>query len=168
MLQRYLDGRYFSSTNKNFSRRISGSCDAWREITLHTERGKETVFVFCPFSIRNLNSGSCHAALQWRHNERDGFSNNRRLVCSGADQRKHQSSASLAFVRGIHRSAVNSPHKGPVTRKMFPYLMTSSCVCFWHIVAFEVTGKLFANLEQLHPDFLLTKHNISPQHAQVL
>ena len=40
---------------------------------------------------------------------------------SGADQRKHQSSASLAFVRGIHRSPVNSPHKGPVTRKMFPF-----------------------------------------------
>ena len=39
----------------------------------------------------------------------------------GADQRKHQSSASLAFVRGIHRSPVNSPHKGPVTRKMFPF-----------------------------------------------
>ena len=28
---------------------------------------------------------------------------------------------SLAFVRGIHRSPVNSPHKGPVTRKMFPF-----------------------------------------------
>ena len=42
------------------------------------------------------------------------------IVCSGADQRKHQSSASLAFVRGIHRRPVNSPHKGPVTRKMFP------------------------------------------------
>ena len=41
-------------------------------------------------------------------------------VCSGADQRKHQSSASLAFVRGIHRWPVNSPQKGPVTRKMFP------------------------------------------------
>ena len=40
-------------------------------------------------------------------------------VYSGADQRKHQSSASLAFVRGIHRGPVNSPHKGPVTRKMF-------------------------------------------------
>ena len=39
-------------------------------------------------------------------------------VCSGADQRKHQSSASLAFVRGIHRWPVNSPHKWPVTRKM--------------------------------------------------
>ena len=42
-------------------------------------------------------------------------------VYSGADQRKHQSSASLVFVRGIHRWPVNSPHKGPVTRKMFPF-----------------------------------------------
>ena len=42
-------------------------------------------------------------------------------VSSGADQRKHQSSPSLAFVRGIHRWPVNSPHKGPVTRKMFPF-----------------------------------------------
>ena len=38
---------------------------------------------------------------------------------SGGDQRKHQSSASLAFVRGIHRWPVNSPHKWPVTRKIF-------------------------------------------------
>ena len=42
-------------------------------------------------------------------------------VYSGADQRKHQNSASLAFVRGIHRGPVNSPHKWPVTRKMFPF-----------------------------------------------
>ena len=42
-------------------------------------------------------------------------------ACSGSDQRKHQSSASLAFVRGIHRWTVNSPRKGPVTRKMFPF-----------------------------------------------
>ena len=42
-------------------------------------------------------------------------------VYSGAYQRKHQSSASLAFVRGIHRGPVNSPHKWPVTRKMFPF-----------------------------------------------
>ena len=42
-------------------------------------------------------------------------------VYSRADQRKHQSSASLAFVRGIHRWPVNSPHKGPVTLKMFPF-----------------------------------------------
>ena len=43
------------------------------------------------------------------------------IVYSGADQRKHQSSASLAFVRGIHRWPVNPPHKGPVTRSMFPF-----------------------------------------------
>ena len=42
-------------------------------------------------------------------------------VCSFADQRKHQSSASLTFVRGIHRRPVNSPHKRPVTRKRFPF-----------------------------------------------
>ena len=42
-------------------------------------------------------------------------------VYSGANQRKHQSSASLAFVRGIHRGPVNSPHKWQVTRKMFPF-----------------------------------------------
>ena len=37
------------------------------------------------------------------------------------DHRKHQSSASLAFVWGIHRGPVNSPHKWPVTQKMFPF-----------------------------------------------
>ena len=42
-------------------------------------------------------------------------------VYSGADQRKHQSSASLAFVRGIYRWPVNSTHKRPVTRKMFSF-----------------------------------------------
>ena len=64
--------------------------------------------------------------LPWRHNEHDSVSNHQPRECLlirliGADQRKHQSSASLAFVWGIHRRPVNSPHKGPVTRKMFPF-----------------------------------------------
>ena len=42
-------------------------------------------------------------------------------VGSGTDQRKNQSSASLALVRGIHRWPLDSPHKGPVTRKVFPF-----------------------------------------------
>ena len=42
-------------------------------------------------------------------------------ICSGSDQRKHQSSMPLTFVRGIHQSPVNSPYKGPVKRKMFPF-----------------------------------------------
>ena len=43
------------------------------------------------------------------------------IVYSDADQRKHQSSASLAFVRGIHRGPMNSPHKWPVTRSIIPF-----------------------------------------------
>ena len=42
-------------------------------------------------------------------------------ICSGADQRKYQSSATLAFVRGFHWRPANSLHKGPVMRKMFPF-----------------------------------------------
>ena len=41
-------------------------------------------------------------------------------VCSGADQREHQSSASLTFVRGIYQWPADPPHKGPVTREKFP------------------------------------------------
>ena len=53
-------------------------------------------------------------------------------VYSDADQRKHQSSASLAFVRGIHRGPVNSPQEWPVTRKMFPFddvIMLNDVAC---------------------------------------
>ena len=43
------------------------------------------------------------------------------------DQRKPQSSASLAFEGNPPRWPVYSPYKGPVTQKMF-HLMTSSCL----------------------------------------
>ena len=43
-------------------------------------------------------------------------------LSSDAGQRKHQRSAPLAFVRGIHRGPVNFLHKWPVTRKMFPFV----------------------------------------------
>ena len=51
------------------------------------------------------------------------------IVCSGADQRRHQHSASLAFVRGIHRWPVDSAHKGPVTRKILPFDDVIMSVC---------------------------------------
>ena len=53
-------------------------------------------------------------------------------VYSGAVQRKHQSSASLAFVRGIHRWPVNSPHNSPVTRKMIDYVIMTLYTPFLH------------------------------------
>ena len=57
------------------------------------------------------------------------------IVYSDADQGKHQNSASLAFVWGIHRLPVNSPHKGPVTRRVFPFddviMVTGTKVTDW-------------------------------------
>ena len=79
-----------------------------------------------------------HTTLQWHHNgmmasQITSLTIVYSTVYSGADQRKHQSSASLAFVRGIHQGAVNSPHKWPVTRKMFHHIwcwITSHTL--WH------------------------------------
>ena len=51
------------------------------------------------------------------------------IVYSGADQRKHQSSALLAFVRGIHRWPEHSANKGTVMRKMFPFYDVIMTLC---------------------------------------
>ena len=62
-------------------------------------------------------------------------------VDSGADQSKHQSSASLAFVRGIHRGPVKSPHKWPVMWKMFPFdyvIMKMHLYHHWQSIKFPV------------------------------
>ena len=60
-----------------------------------------------------------------------GFSTVCSTVCSGANQRKHQSSASLAFVRVIHQWPVDSPHtKGQLRGNCF-HKMTSS----WKILS---------------------------------
>ena len=58
-------------------------------------------------------------------------------VYSGTDEKWHQSSASLAFVRGICRWPVNSPHKGPVTRKMFLFDDVIMIV-FYHIYVYRL------------------------------
>ena len=70
-------------------------------------------------------------ALQWRHNGCDGVSNRQPYDCLLNCLFRHRSnktssSVSLAFVRGIHRWPVNSPHKWPVTRKIFPFDDNSS------------------------------------------
>ena len=84
-------------------------------------------FLYDPASKQLVTGGwKDKHSLQWRHNWCDCVLNHQphdrySIVYSDADQRKHQSSASLVFVRGIHRGPVNSPHKCPVTRKMFPF-----------------------------------------------
>ena len=64
-------------------------------------------------------------SVQWRHNERDGVSNHQHHDCllnhlfKGQIKKKHQSSASLTFVRRFHWWPMNSPHKGPERGKCF-------------------------------------------------
>ena len=72
-------------------------------------------------------------------------------VSSGVDHRKHQSSASLAFVWGIHRTRgpVNSPHKWPVTRKMFPFddvIMICVNITPSVLIQFLVHSKIYVEL----------------------
>ena len=62
------------------------------------------------------------------------------IVYSGVNQRKHQSSASLAFVREIHRGPVNFPHKWPVTQKMFPF--DDVIMVYKQIIGTECRNKL--------------------------
>ena len=74
-------------------------------------------------SVALIHSGNGGVPkLQWRHNERGSISNHQRLHCLlncrfRHRSKKHQSSAPVAFVRW----PVNSPHKRPLTRKMFPF-----------------------------------------------
>ena len=78
------------------------------------------VYALLCFAVVCYRSNS----LKWRHSERDGVSNHQHHDClsNGLFRRKSKkTSAALVFVWGIHRWPVNSPHKGPVTRKMFPY-----------------------------------------------
>ena len=69
-------------------------------------------------------------------------------VVSGRDQRKHQSSASLAFVWGINRWPVNSPHKMPVTRKICSFddvIMNKMIKNGRPIVSLSLMGPSFNN-----------------------
>ena len=83
---------------------------------------KETpkLHITCPSGVEPAGRWWIHiTALRWRHNERDGVSNHQPHDCWL--NRLFRRPASLAFVPGTHRWSVNSPHKGPVTRKMFPF-----------------------------------------------
>ena len=78
------------------------------------------------------------------------------MVYSHADQRKHQSSASLAFVRGIHRGPVNSPHKWPVTRNMFPFddVIMRKLACFVEMALWWPNTVYFWSLHWYSNEFI--------------
>ena len=78
-------------------------------------------------------------------------------VYSDVDQRKHQSSASLAFVWGIHREPVNSPHKWPVMRKMFPF---DDVIMYWEITTQSIALNVYDALPTRK--LILDTRNILP------
>ena len=84
-------------------------------------------------------------------------------VYAGADQRKYQSSASLGFVRGIHQRPVNSPHKWPVTRKMFLFddvIMLPLCYTWRAIVWFNDPNMKICNGIALNNVLIIEMKNI--------
>ena len=101
------------------------------------ERKKKSMCIFvlvstlrfqCWELIWNVNTAICFSISRYSDvimseiaSQITGVSIVYSTICSGVDQGKHESSASLAFVRGIHQWTVNSPHKGPGTQKMFPF-----------------------------------------------
>ena len=73
-----------------------------------------------------LPQGNICTLLQWRHNERDGVSNHLRLDCllSRLFRRKSKKTSKFRITglcEGNHRWPMDSPHKGPITRTMFPF-----------------------------------------------
>ena len=88
------------------------------------------------------------------------------IVCSGAHQRRHRNSTSLAFLREIHLRLVDSPHKGPVTWKMFPFEDVNmsnhwQTNCLFNRL-FQLMGKIF------HVDFQRATQIILCIHWKIL
>ena len=70
-------------------------------------------------------------------------------VCLDEHKRKHQSPCYWPFVRGIHHTPVNSPHKGPVTRKSFPFddvIMIEHRSENWLIIPFVGAWRLLGTM----------------------
>ena len=94
----------------------------WKPFAAHFMTYQHSLYLVA-FICGLVSVDFTHISLQWRHNELDGVSNHQTRDCllnRLFRNRKHQSSASLALVRWIHRWPMNSPHKGPVTRTIIP------------------------------------------------
>ena len=104
--------------------------------------------------------------LQWHHNEHDGVSN----------QQPHDSLLNSLFISrsklritglcvGIHRWPVNSPHKGPVTRKMFPFDCVIMIQCFIHCCLLQLEETILQRFQSLaHEQFVLSSSSQTINH----
>ena len=77
-------------------------------------------------------------SLRWRHNDHDGVSNHQPHGCLFRRRSKKTPKLSVTgLCAGNSPVAVNSPHKGPVTRKMFPFDDVIMMPCHHHVRARE-------------------------------
>ena len=92
--------------------------------------------------------------LRWRHNDHDSVSNHQPHDCLYRRRSKKTSKFRVTgLCVGNSPGPVNSPHKGPVTRKMFPFddVIMQYCVIFMFssMVTVEQTVWLMANWDPI-------------------
>ena len=99
-----------------------------------------------------------HTSLQWHHNEHDGVPDYRRLDFTQpfVQVQIKANITSLAFVRGIHRGPVNSPHKEPITRKMFLFGDAIMCVQIKYIY---IHNQILNSEKTAHTAILRANHD---------
>ena len=116
---------------KHWFRPYFGTChsgygpDSYSKLCRHTKHANECILerwhsmnnIACKYNTVHYSDVIMSAMAS----QITGVSTVCSIVCSGAEQKKHQSSASVGFVRGIHKWPVVGPHKGPETRKMLPF-----------------------------------------------
>ena len=112
-----------------------------------------------------MTTSGSHSSLSWRHNERDDASYHRRLhrLLSRYFRRRSKKTSKLrgtSLCAGIHRWPVNSPHKRPVTRKMFPFDDVIMLIS-WQLSGFsdwKISHVLTAHFCDKHDDVIKWKH----------
>ena len=111
--------------NDNKSSLIKGTSGAgWAFLGVDLETPVDIGYIRVLMSVCECTAVSfhqCDVMMSAMASQITGVSIVCSIACSGADQSKHQSSASLAFVGGIHWWPVDSPHKGPLTCNTFPF-----------------------------------------------
>ena len=100
---------------------------------------------------------TCRKTVQWRHNGCDGVSNHQPYDCLFNRLFKAQIKENIKAPRHwplcgeFTGGPVNSPHKGPVTRKMFPF----DDVIMWYGTGSVVSKTATSWTVNLYDDFLL-------------
>ena len=95
---------------------------AWIRNYIQGTNGVTSIFCFFPHPSTN----PCYSTLHWRHNDHDGVSNHQPHGCFlNRLLRRRSKKTSKLRVTGLcvgnSPGPVNSQHKGPVTRKTFPF-----------------------------------------------